>query len=187
MILLASSAFANLTMMVDADLVGAFPVSHPMYLISAREMNGRLSYRAWSLFSSNVSTSSELVHIPCARTPYVRIRTVARLLIRWGQSSANCLSASASLLLAVPILRSPLLSWFDDTIFMFTGFSFPFCSRARSTWALRLRGFMAHRFCVVNVFPIFTTTSRCVCVDGTLILCVFCVPVGIDPRAATAA
>ena len=36
---------------------------------------------------------------------------------RRAQSSANCRSASTSLLLAVLMLRSPLFSWLDETIF----------------------------------------------------------------------
>jgi hypothetical protein len=66
-------------------------------------------------------------------------------------------------------------------------FSFPLCSIARSTWAFRLRGFIARRACIVSVSLMFTMTSRCVCTMGALRLCVLYVPASGAPLATAAA
>jgi hypothetical protein len=114
--------------------------SHPMYLMSANGMNGVLSCSNSFLTSSNFVMSIDLVRIPCAMMPYVGTRTEAPLPILPDQSSANCLSASASSILVVLMLRSPLFSWFADTTRMFSMCLCLLCSIARSTWLCRVRG-----------------------------------------------
>jgi hypothetical protein len=108
MILFASSGCVSSTLIDDADLVEADLESHPMYLISANGMNGMFSCSNSSLTSSNFDMSVDLVSIPCMMMPYVGTRTEAPFPIFPDQSSANCLSASASSVLVVLMLRSPL-------------------------------------------------------------------------------
>ena len=75
-----------------------------------------------------------------------------------------------SVAVAVLMLRSPLFSWFVDTVLIFSMCSFPLCSIARSTCAFKLRGFIARRLAMVMGFRMFTMTSRSTCVDEHLAL-----------------
>jgi hypothetical protein len=84
-------------------------------------------------------------------------------------------------------LKSPLFSWLEDTIFTLTMFLLPFCSIARSTWALRLCRFIAYRLCTVSRSLMFTITLRCVCTIGALQLCILYIPTSRRPLAAAAA
>jgi hypothetical protein len=70
---------------------------------------------------------------------------------------------------------------------MLVMFSFPLCAVARSTCALRLRGFIASRLSTVVGSLMVTTTSRCVCMGATSGTCVFAVPASVAPLAASAA
>jgi hypothetical protein len=73
----------------DANLMAAFLVSQPTYLMSALGVNGWLSYRILSRISSNLSISIVPVRMPCARAPYIGLRTYAPLPTRETQSSTN--------------------------------------------------------------------------------------------------
>jgi hypothetical protein len=72
-----------------------------------------------------------LVRMLYARTPNVGDCTVVPLPMRWAQSSANCRSASTSLLLVALTLRSPFFGELDKTIFTFAVFSLLLCLTAR--------------------------------------------------------
>lgn len=143
MILFASSSLVNSMIIDDIALAGTFRVSHPIYLISAVGLNSLLSCRMASLISSNLSVFIVLVRVPCTRTPYIAFRTDAPFPLRSVQSSANCLRSCTSLFLVVLLLKSPLLSWCADIIFQLTIYPFQLWAMALSTWAFRLRGFIA--------------------------------------------
>lgn len=68
----------------DDNLLRPILVSQPIYLISALGMKGRFSCSMLSRFSANHAMSIELVRIPCARTPYVRVRTLDPFPTRWA-------------------------------------------------------------------------------------------------------
>jgi hypothetical protein len=110
MILFASSSQVNSIMMDDADFMGADLESHPIYLILANEINGLLSYSSSSLTLLNFIMSINLIYILCAMMPYVGTLIKAPFPILPNQSLANCLSALASLILVVLMLKSPLFS-----------------------------------------------------------------------------
>lgn len=92
--------------------------SHPRYLMLASGIQGLLSYSISCFTSLSFSISIDLVRIPCAMMP---VRTQIEVLL--DQWSANCLSASASSVLVVLILRSPLFNWFADATLIFSMYS----------------------------------------------------------------
>ena len=158
-----------------------------MCLILAQGINSQLSCSICALISLSLLISIILMRMLCARTLNVRICTVVLLPMRWAQLSANCCSALTSLLLAVLMLRSPLFSQLDKTIFTLTMFLLLLCLIARQTCILRLLGFIALRLCTVRGSLIFIITLRYVCADSCLTLCALYVPASRTPLAAAAA
>ena len=96
------------SIIIDADFVVDVWVNQPMDSIVALGMKGLLSCCTSSLSCSKLSMVTELARIPCARTLYAGILTVALVPSLPSQTPANCLKTSVSAVIAL-MLRSPVL------------------------------------------------------------------------------